>query len=363
MRLTVLNVAYPFAQLTPDPVGGAEQVLLQLDRALIEAGCRSLVIAPEGSRIAGELVAISRATGLMSERARHDTELEVSRALADTWRQHPIDLIHLHGSDFAAYLPPWAAPVLITLHMPLSWYPPGALQPARNDTWFVPVSSAQARSAWPGLELLSPIENGVPLELYRPVGVKGKFALTLGRMCPEKGFHNAIDACRRARTTLLLAGSIQGWPEHQRYFEQEIAPRLDATCRWIGPVAGERKRRLLSAARCVLIPSRDETSSLVAREALAAGTPVIAFRVGALPDIVEHGRTGYLVDDVAEMSEALRMTDRLDREACRAIARQRFDLRRSMNAWLELYRRIAAGELSRAAPSRSRQGFAQSAVC
>ncbi len=349
MRLTVLNVCYPFARLTPDPVGGAEQVLMHLDRAIIEAGCRSLLIAPEGSQTVGELIPIGGDTTSLSERARRETEQAVRLTLAAVCRQQAVDVVHLHGSDFSAYLPPWAVPVLITLHMPLSWYPHGSLQPRRPDTWFVPVSQAQARGAWPGLELLSPIENGVALEAFPPAARSGrKFALAMGRLCPEKGFHHALDASRRAGVPLLLAGAIQGWPEHYRYFEQQIAPRLDTGCRWIGAVSGERKRRLLSAARCVLIPSRDETSSLVAREALAAGTPVIAFRVGALPDIVEDGVTGYIVDSVAQMAEALQRVDRLDANACRAVARERFDLRRCTQSYLQLYRRIAAGELSRA---------------
>jgi glycosyltransferase involved in cell wall biosynthesis len=193
------------------------------------------------------------------------------------------------------------------------------------------------------LQLLTPIENGVPVDEFPLLRRRGKFALAMGRICPEKGFHHAIDASRRAGIPILLAGAIQGWPEHHRYFEQQIAPRLGSGCRWIGKVSGASKRQLLSAARCVLIPSRDETSSLVAREALAAGTPVIGFRVGALPDIVEHGVTGYIVDDVADMAEAVRKADRLDRGACRAVARRRFDLRRCTQAYLDLYRRIAAG--------------------
>jgi len=206
------------------------------------------------------------------------------------------------------------------------------------------------------LELLAPIENGVLLEEYAPLArSRGKFALALGRLCPEKGFHHALDASRSAGVPLLLAGEIQGWPEHRQYFEQQIAPRLDSSRRWIGRVTGHRKRRLLSAARCVLIPSRDETSSLVAREALAAGTPVIAFRVGALPDVVEHGVTGYLVDNAIQMAEALHMVDRLDRRVCREVARQRFDVLQCTEAYLELYRRIAAGELSRVARPRARE--------
>jgi glycosyltransferase involved in cell wall biosynthesis len=349
MTLTVLNVAYPFTELTPDPVGGAEQVLMHIDRALVEAGHRSLIMAAQGSEVSGKLLTIqlrgaSPADQPISEQARRETEAVVRQAVARACEQEDVDIVHLHGSDFYAYLPPDPMPTLVTLHLPLAWYPRGSLQPERPNTWFNPVSRAQAALRWPGLNLLAPIENGVRLEELSTARRKGKFALALGRICPEKRFHLAIDACARAAMPLLLAGAIYRWPEHQHYFEHEIAPRLDRDRRWIGRVAGERKRCLLGAARCALVPSRDETCSLVAMEAIAAGTPVVAFRVGALPEVIEHGVTGYLVDDVHEMAEALTMVDRLDTERCRAIARERFDIRRSTKGYLSLYHRLAARE-------------------
>lgn len=143
-----------------------------------------------------------------------------------------------------------------------------------------------------------------------------------------------------------MAGPVFPWPDHVRYFETHIRPRLSRTCRWIGPIQGERKRRLLSIARCVLIPSLvEETSSLVAMEALAAGTPVIAFAAGALREIVEEGLTGFLVRNVAEMAAAISRVECVDSETCRRAARERFDLSRSTRAYLDLYSRMATGGL------------------
>ncbi len=133
------------------------------------------------------------------------------------------------------------------------------------------------------------------------------------------------------------------YPAHQDYFETRVRPLLDRARRFLGPVGFARKRRLLAAARCVLVPSlAPETSSLVAMEAAAAGTPVIAFRAGALPEIVEHGRTGFLVDSAREMAEAVRRAGEIDPETCRAVARTRFDRDTMVARYFAVYRRLAA---------------------
>jgi glycosyltransferase involved in cell wall biosynthesis len=262
-----------------------------------------------------------------------------------------VDLVHLHSLDFFEHLPPPGVPVLVTLHLPLGLYPEAALRPARPATWLVPVSASQARSH-PGLKLLPPIENGVDLPPRRP-HARRDYALALGRVCPEKNFAEALDASRRAGCAMLLAGQVYPYAEHLAYFAAEITPRLDRARRWIGRIAGARKRRLLAGARCVLIPSRiPETSSLVAMEALAAGVPVIAYPAGALPDIVEHGRTGYLVDDVGSMAAAIRACHRIDPEVCRRAARERFCAGRMAGEYLALYDRLVAGALTGNTPSR-----------
>jgi glycosyltransferase involved in cell wall biosynthesis len=253
----------------------------------------------------------------------------------------------MHGIDFHEYLPPPGVPVLATLHLPPAWYPPHALAPARPRTYINCVSVSQRRACPAGTLLVSTVENGVPIAPRAP-HAKRRFCFALGRVCPEKGFHLAIDAARRANVALLLAGQVYGYLAHTEYFEREIVPRLGNGVRFIGPVGAARKRHFLSAARCLLVPSlAGETSSLVAMEALACGTPVVAFAVGALPDIVEHGRTGYLVRDAREMADAIAAVGRLDPAVCIATARQRFDVKRMIDGYFALYGDIAAGEIRR----------------
>jgi glycosyltransferase involved in cell wall biosynthesis len=172
---------------------------------------------------------------------------------------------------------------------------------------------------------------------------KRDFVLVLGRICPEKNVHAGLEAGRRADVPVLLAGKVFPYEEHERYFEREVRPRLDRRRRFLGPVGARRKRRLLAGARCLLVPSlAPETSSLVAMESIASGTPVVAFPNGALPDVVEEGTTGYLVRNVEEMADAILKCDALDPEVCRQRARARFSLPRMIAAYLDTYARIVS---------------------
>jgi hypothetical protein len=341
VTLTILSVAYPLAPVGPDAVGGAEQVLTQLDRALVDAGHRSIVVAQEGSQTAGTLISVAAERGTLDVAAKERAWVRHREAIAAVLQRWPVDLVHLHGIDFHAYLPPAGVPALVTLHLPPSWYPGDALAPSRPETWLHCVSDAQHRACPKGPHLLPPIENGVPVEALAARHAKRDFAMVLGRICPEKGTHLAIEAAKQAGVSLLIAGEVFPYEAHRRYFDEEVGPRLDSRRRFIGPVGFVRKRRLLTAARCLLVPSlAPETSSLVAREALACGTPVIGFPNGALPETIEQGKTGFLVDTVEGMAEAIRLAGTLDPERCRAAARTRFSLETMTSSYMAVYERL-----------------------
>jgi glycosyltransferase involved in cell wall biosynthesis len=344
VSLTVLSVAYPLAPVGPDAVGGAEQVLAAIDRALVRAGHRSIVVAQEGSRVAGTLVPVPTVRGRLDEAAKGRVRERHRAAVAQAMALHRVDVVHMHGLDFLCYMPPSGAPCLATLHLPPSWYPPGVFAPERPDTWIHCVSPSQHAACPDSAVLLDPIENGVPVDALRARHARRRFALTLCRVCPEKGVHLALDAARRAGVPLLVAGDVFPYEEHLRYFRDEVEPRLDGLRRYVGPLSFARKRRFLTAARCLVVPSLvPETSSLVAREAMACGTPVVALRRGGLPDAVDHGRTGFLVDDVDGMAAALEAVGGIDPEACRRAARERFSLESMQSRYLALYHRLAHG--------------------
>jgi hypothetical protein len=343
LGLTILSVAYPLAPVGRDSVGGSEQVLTHLDEALAKAGHHNIVVACEGSKTAGTLVTVPFTHGLLDDAAKQQARARHREAILDTLRRYPIDLIHMHAFDFHEYLPPPGVPLLATVHLPPDWYPPGTLEPTRPGTWIHTVSWISHMACPQSAALLPPIENGVPVEELGAVRRKRRnFALFLGRVCREKGPHLAIEAAKRAGIPLVIAGEVAGYREHQDYFRDEIEPALDRKRRFVGPVGFKRKRELLAEARCLLVPSlAPETSSLVAREALACGTPVIAFPNGALAETIEDGRTGFLVTDADAMADAIARTGDIDAERCREVARNRFSLDRMVERYFEVYQQLA----------------------
>jgi glycosyltransferase involved in cell wall biosynthesis len=344
MSLTVLNVAFPLAHVSANSVGGAEQVLATLDRALVERGHQSVVVACEGSEPAGELLPVlPRIDGVIDDKLRSFLRKATQAAIEDAVANRRIDVVHYHGLDFAEYLPCVETPSLATLHLPPDWYSPEVFGVQDLPVWLHCVSMSQQNRCPPSPKLLPPIENGVDLRAFRPGMDKGGFALALGRVCPEKGFDHAVAAARASDSPLLIGGQVFPYPSHQQYFRQTLEPLLDDRRRFIGPVGQVEKIRLLRAARCLLIPSlAAETSSLVAMEAMACGTPVIAYRSGALCDIVTDGETGFLVNDPEEMACAIRRSGEIDGRRCRSAAEERFGSDRMIDRYLHRYAEVAA---------------------
>lgn len=334
-KLNVLSVAYPFAPVSPASVGGAEQVLSLVERELVARGHRSFVIAQEGSRVAGQLLPITN-HGPVTPESRG----AAYRQVVDHWERLcanvAIDVVHLHGVDYASYLPTRLdRPTVVTLHLQRSCYA-NALEDARVQ--YVCVSHRQAATfGWP----TQVITNGVALAAEAPIANAPEGVVMLGRICPEKGFHLGLAAARRAGCRAVLAGQVYPYAEHIAYFEDVLARELDDDRCFIGAVGPTLRSVLLGGAEALLIPSLcEETSSLVAMEALACGTPVIAFARGALPEVIDHGQTGFLVDSEEDMAEAITQVSRLDRELCRAIARERFSSVRMADGYIDLYERL-----------------------
>jgi len=205
----------------------------------------------------------------------------------------------------------------------------------------VAISDHHARSAT-DVPISAVIRHGLNLAEF-PVGAgDGGYFLYLGRMTPEKGARTAALVARRAGVPLVIAAKCRE-PAEQDYFEREVRPLLGGDVEFVGEVGGAEKIRLLGGARALLNPiTWPEPFGLVMIEALACGTPVLAFPQGSAPEIVDHGVTGFLCDDATEMELAVGRVDELDRRSCRRAAEQSFSTHRMVHEHLALYDSLLA---------------------
>ncbi len=339
MPLTILSIAYPLMPVGPHASGGSEQILSIVEQGIVEAGHRSIVISAKGSVVRGELIETETWEGEicaeMQRRARANHLAAIQKMLAT----NSIDLIHFHGLDFHCYVPKTGIPMLATLHLPLSFYPTAIFDSFCVSMNFVSETqrtTCRVARNWPV------IPNGVNVPDYECSAKRDDYALVIARICPEKGIHFALQAAHQCGSKLYVVGPVHPYPAHLKYFDSVVRPLLDDDRVYLGPADLSKKRALLSKANCLIVPSTvEETSSLVSMEALAAGTPVIAFRSGALPEIVRDGVTGFIVDSVDGIGEALKKVRDIDPFVCRREAEERFSARVMITKYLRLYQALA----------------------
>lgn len=212
-------------------------------------------------------------------------------------------------------------------------------------TWWPSISRAQQKQA-PDITWWGHVYNALCTSEYPFRVHKGDRALFLGRIARDKGVHLAIDAARRAGVPLTVAGRCND-PAEQPYIDREIRPRLGQDVRWIGEVDQCTKVGLLAEARCLLFPiCWDEPFGMVQIEAMACGTPVVALRRGAVPEIVQDGVTGYICDHPAQLADAVRSVDRLSPLDCRRRVADRFDATHMTRGYAELYGELVGRALA-----------------
>jgi glycosyltransferase involved in cell wall biosynthesis len=252
------------------------------------------------------------------------------------------DVVHDHcGFTALALADRIDTPFVHTLHGPFTSSTAAFYAYHGHKAALVSISRAQLAWAPRGLEPLCSIPNPIDLGAWALQERKGDYLLWVGRMTPEKGPHRAIVAARAAGVRLVLAGVIQAG--QQVFFDREIAPHIDGDrVRFVGEVGGSVKRSLFANARGLLMPIRwNEPFGMVMVEALACGTPVIAFPEGAARELVVHGQTGYLVDGERAMADAVSNLPRIAPRACRAWVAEHCDVDVVASAYAETYRTVA----------------------
>jgi glycosyltransferase involved in cell wall biosynthesis len=343
--LRIAMLAPPWIAVPAPGYGGVESVVSTLTEALVHRGHDVTLFCAPGS--------VSHATVVTLLERAHPDEIERSLYEVDHVAQafdridlvaggNRFDVVHDHcGFAGVAMAGRIGTPLVHTVHGPFTANTAAFYARHGHKAALVGISKAQVASAPSELGPVDSIPNPIDLRAWPLEERKGDSLLWIGRMTPEKGPQRAIAAARVVDAPLVLAGVIQ--PGQQEFFDREVAPHIDGTrVRFVGEVAGSAKRSLFARARGLLMPIRwDEPFGMVMVEALACGTPVIAFREGAARELVIDGQTGYLVDDERAMADAIGHLPRIAARDCRAWVRQHCDREVVAAAYERTYRSVA----------------------
>jgi glycosyltransferase involved in cell wall biosynthesis len=340
MRIAVLSpVWFP---VPPTGYGGIEWVVWLLADGLVEAGHDVTLFAAGDSRTHAKLAAVyetapSELIGRTWQDLRH--------ALHCFEKQDEFDMINDHSGLLAANIGgALRTPFVHTVHGPLNGEPGIAYEQLSRispGVGLISISMNQ-RKPLPDLNWVGNCPNALDFSVYPFRPDKGEYLLFLGRMSPDKGCHRAVAVAMEAGVPLKIAGKMRE-PKEREYFEQLVRPHLSADIEYLGEVTHGEKVELLQHARATLFPIEwEEPFGLVMIESMACGTPVIGTRWGAVPEVIEHGRSGIIVDDWRNFPAALDEADRLESVELRSYAEERFSRERMVADYVDAYDRAIA---------------------
>jgi glycosyltransferase involved in cell wall biosynthesis len=345
MIMRIAQIA-PLAEAVPPKLyGGTERIVCFLTEALIDLGHEVTLFASGDSKTRASLVPIVPQAFRLSRKA-----IDYAAACAVLLQKAAdsaasFDIIHCH-LDWL-HLPVFdrlATPVLTTLHGRLDFPIIREIVTLFPDAPFVSISGDQRRPI-PDVNWLATIHHGLPANLFRPVAEPEGYLAFLGRISPEKGPDVAIRLARASNRALRIAAKVPR--SGQKYFQQQIAPLLEGgDVQFLGEIGGQRKAEFLGKASALLFPINwPEPFGLVLIEAMACGTPCIAFRSGAVSEIIEDGVTGFVVDTEEEALGAIGRIHQIDRAGVRRRFEQRFTAKRMAQDYVRAYEKLAGHRL------------------
>ena len=339
--MKVLELAPLWETVPPPAYGGTEAIVSLLADGLVQAGHDVTLFASGDSKTLAKLHSFYphslRTAYDLKDRAPYDC---LHNAIA-LYEAEGFDIVHNHAGELAMAMSHLIkTPMLTTMHglitldTKIVWdhYP-----------WFYNTISYAQRKTMPNIRnknFVGAVHNAIDVETFPFSTEKDDYLLFLAHICPEKGTHHAIEVARKLGKKLLIAGKVD--QVDRVYFEKEIKPKIDGKqIQFLGEVDAKQKRRLYARAYCLLAPiSWEEPFGLFLIEAMACGTPVIAFARGAAPELIVHGRTGYLVQNAEQMAKAVYLIEHIDPRNCRDHVKRNFDKHRMVRNYIATYKKV-----------------------
>ncbi len=361
--MRIAQIAPIVERIPPKKYGGTERVIYHLTEELVKRGHEVTLFA------SGDTVTSARLVSVVPKPLREMPEerdiygfnayslMNMGLAYA---MQDQFDIIHDHNAHMGL---PTAnisrTPVVMTWHGPYDERMRKYFTLLRKPH-LVSISRSQARLA-PGLEFASTVYNGLDMSAYPFSERAGDHLLYIGRIDQEKGLHHAIDTALRLGKKLIVAAKLDDQVASiKSYFDQEIAPRFKKHPRlvkWVGEVDEAARNELMKDALCLLHPvTWPEPFGLTMIEAMACGCPVVAFNLGSIPEVVQHGLTGFVVENVEQMVAAVKQIKSISRATCRAYALGTFSATRMADGYEEVFERVVATQYT---PPEMRRGNAR----
>jgi glycosyltransferase involved in cell wall biosynthesis len=353
--MRIAQIAPLFESVPPARYGGTERVVHYLTEELVRRGHEVVLFASGDSCTSANLCACVptalRTAGYKGDATIHDViQLDHVAAQLDQF-----DILHFHvGPVYFPLMNRLDCPHLSTLHGPLTAPEQATLYRHFDQLPLVSISDSQ-RSPVPTANWVGTVYHGLPTDLYRLQAVPENYLAFVGRISPEKRLDRAIEIAKAAGLPLKVAAKVD--PADQVYFRERIEPLLrdNPLVEFIGEVDDAAKQELLGNALALLFPiDWQEPFGLVMIEANACGTPVIAWRNGSTPELIDHGVNGYLVESIEEATAAVHQLDRLDRCRVRSNFEVRFSATRQAEDYEQLYRHLIQAGRSDATAHRSR---------
>lgn len=349
--MRIAQVAPLWEPVPPATYGGTELVVYNLTEELVRRGHEVTLFACGGTTTSAKLVECSpMPLRAMEEQIKMDKthctvmayELKMLQTVFDQAEQ--FDVIHNHvGYQALTFANLVDTPIVTTLHNALNPQPVKELFYRNAHLPYISISNYQQR-LWPELNYAATVYHGIEMQRFNPdLKRQGKDYLAfLGRLSPEKGPQHAIRVAKELGMKLIMAGKIDR--VDRIFYDKEIAHLVDGgEIQYIGEVNHDQKVELLRNAAATLCPvTWPEPFGLVMIESMACGTPVLALRDGSIPEVIDHGKTGYVAESVEELIEATRSWKRYDRRQVREIAERRFSVARMVDDHERLYENLAA---------------------